>query len=158
MPITLIAIGKVKEAYLREGCAEYAKRLSGYAPITIVEVDEYRLGDKPFAREIEMCLNKEAQAILKHVKPNDYVIALAIEGKTYSSEDWATHLDTLRASQGNIVFVLGGSHGLGLDIKKRADELLSMGPLTFPHQLARLVFLEQLYRAFKIIKGETYHK
>jgi len=158
MPITIIAIGKVKEAYLREGCAEYAKRLSGYTPITIVEADEYRIGDKPVVKEIETGMHKEAQAILKHIKPADYVIALAIEGKTYSSEDWATHLDILRANQGNIVFVLGGSYGLSPDIKKRADELLSIGPLTFPHQLARLVFLEQLYRAFKIIKGETYHK
>lgn len=159
MQITIIAVGKVREKYLKEGLAEYLKRLRPYAKVEIIEV-----GDEPApenaspAAELQI-REKEGAKIGKHIKANSYLIALALEGKMLGSEDLADKLDTLAlAGKNQITFLIGGSLGLAPSLLAQADFLLCISPMTFPHQLVRLIFLEQLYRAFKISRGEPYHK
>ena len=159
MHITIIAIGKLKEKYLREGINEYLKRLQSYAKVEIIELADEKEPYNASTAEEEQIKIKEGERIKAKIKPDSYLIALAIEGKQFTSPALAQKLDFL-ASSGNshLTFVIGGSLGLSDEILKSADLLLSFSELTFPHQLMRLILLEQIYRSFRIIKGEPYHK
>jgi len=159
MQIRVIAVGKLKEKYWREAVLEYLKRLSPYARVEVIEVAEERIAESPSNTEIRLCLAKEGERILKNLAATCYVIALAIEGKMHSSVELASFLGRLSLEGRNqIAFVIGGSHGLAAEVLARGDYLLSFSALTFPHQMMRVVLLEQVYRAVKINKGEPYHK
>ena len=159
MIITLVAVGKVKEGYFRDAIAEYQKRLSRYCRLELIEVADEKTPDKaPVALE-NLIKQKEAERILKNVKEDSYCIALAIDGKKYDSVALSKHFDGLALSgKSSIVFVIGGSLGLHQDVLKRADETLSFSDMTFPHQLMRVILLEQLYRCYRISNHEPYHK
>ncbi len=158
MKIKLICPGKIKEAFLRDACGEYLKRLSRYASVSVIEVSDERTPDSPSANEREMILKKEGERILSKIGDRDYVIALCIDGRSMSSEDFADNIRDLRDGGRDITFVIGGSLGLWDGVVARSDLRLSFSKMTFPHQLMRVILLEQIYRAFRIISGEPYHK
>lgn len=159
MNIAVITVGKLKEKYLKEAVSEYTKRLSKYCRLEIMEVPDEKAPESMSQAEEEAVRYKEGQGILKHVKNDTYVIALDIQGKMLCSEDFAGYIDDLGLKgKRNIAFVIGGSLGLSQEVLARADYKLSFSPMTFPHQLMRVILLEQIYRGFKIIKGEPYHK
>lgn len=159
MRIKVIGVGKIKEKYLKEGIGEYLKRLGAYSKIEIVEVDDEKNNENASLAEEEIVRAKEKERILKYLKTDTYLIALDIRGKSLSSEDLSQHLDNL-ALQGksDISVLIGGSLGLHQSLLEAAQLRLSFSKMTFPHQLMRLILLEQLYRAFKISRGEKYHK
>lgn len=159
MNITIVTVGKLKEKYLKMGIEEYAKRLGAYAKIEQIEVPDEKAPENLSDADMEIVKRKEGERILSKIHPDAHVIALAINGKTRSSEELATHLNSLMTyGTSKIVFVIGGSLGLHGDVLKRSNEQLSFGKMTLPHQLMKLVLLEQVYRSFRIIKGEPYHK
>jgi len=159
MHISIIAVGKIREPYLTQAMAEYLKRLQRYATVTIIEVAEEQVPETLSAAEQQQAKQREGERLLKVVRDNQYLIALALTGRQFTSEEFAGHLQQLAVnSQSDIVFLIGGSLGLADEVLRRADLLLSFGKLTFPHQLMRLILLEQIYRGFKIIRGEPYHK
>ncbi|MCK9927523.1 23S rRNA (pseudouridine(1915)-N(3))-methyltransferase RlmH, partial [Frankia sp. Mgl5] len=159
MQITVVTVGKLKEKYLKDGIAEYSKRLSAYCKLQIVEVSDEKAPEELSATEMEQVKRKEGERILAQIKPDQYVIALAIEGEMWSSEKLASELDRLATyGKSQVAFVIGGSLGLAPEVLKRADAKLSFSKMTFPHQLVRLVLLEQVYRGFRIGRGEPYHK
>ena len=159
MKITIIAVGKLKEKYWKQAIAEYEKRLSAYTKIDIIEVPDEKAPETMSDKEIEQVKEKEGQRILAKVKPQSTVITLEIQGKMLSSEGLAKELDQ-RMTQGasDFAFIIGGSNGLHQDVMKRSNFALSFSKMTFPHQMMRVVLLEQVYRAFKINRGEAYHK
>lgn len=159
MKITIIAVGKVKENYLRDAAAEYAKRLSRYCKLEIIEVEDEKTPDHAAAAEENLIKEKEANRILKYIKDNAYVITLEIAGQMYDSAAFAQKLETL-GIQGNshLQFVIGGSLGLHKKISERANMAVSFSKMTFPHQLMRVILLEQIYRSYRIIHKEPYHK
>lgn len=159
MNITLITVGKIKEKFYRDAVDEFVKRLSRYCKLKIIEVaDENTPNNAPEAIE-EQIKNKEGERILKNITDSMHVIALAIEGKECSSVQLAEKLERMGIEgTSDICFVIGGSLGLSKEVYKRADELLSFSPMTFPHQLMRVILLEQVYRCFRIIHNEPYHK
>lgn len=159
MNITLITVGKIKEKFYRDAIDEFVKRLSRYCKLKIIEVvDENTPNNAPEAIE-EQIKNKEGERILKNIADSMHVIALAIEGKECSSVQLAEKLERMGIEgTSDICFVIGGSLGLSKEVYKRADELLSFSPMTFPHQLMRVILLEQVYRCFRIIHNEPYHK
>lgn len=159
MKITIITVGKIKEKYLRDAIAEYTKRLSKYCKLEIVEVADEKTPDHASEAVEEMIRAKEAERILKYIKDDAYVITLEIKGKMLTSEELADKVDTLGV-QGisHITFVIGGSIGLGEEVLKRSDYALSFSKMTFPHQLMRVILLEQIYRSYRIIMGQPYHK
>lgn len=148
----IICVGKIKENYLKEAILEYRKRLSKYTTIDLIEIVDQNMND------IKKSLQEEGKDILKQIKDKDYVITLEIEGKNYTSIELAAHLEKLQENHPNLVFVIGGSNGLDSMVKMRANESLSFSSLTFPHQLFRVLLLEQIYRGYKIINHESYHK
>ena len=150
--ITIICVGKIKEKYFKEAILEYQKRISKYHKLNIIEVEDFENENK------DIVLSKEKDKILRHIKPKDYIIALDIKGDQLSSEKLALKIDKLFLNHSNLVFIIGGSYGLHDDLKKNSNCLLSFSNLTFPHQLFRVILLEQIYRSFKIINNETYHK
>ena len=157
--IKLLCVGRIKEKFMKEGLDEYLKRLSRYAKVEIVEVQDEKTVDGASDAENEAVKIKEGERLLSHIKEDEHVCALAIDGKMYDSVGLAEHLDSLYLSGvSDITFVIGGSLGLSDAVLKRADEKLSFSKLTFPHQLMRLIFLEQLYRTFRIQRKEPYHK
>lgn len=159
MNITLVTVGKIKEKYFRDTIAEYQKRLSKYCRLEIVEVADEKTPDKASETEEAQIRQREAARILKAVRDNAYCIALTIDGKKRDSVNLATHIEQLGLSgKSNLVFVIGGSLGLHDSVVQRADETLSFSELTFPHQLMRVILLEQIYRCFRIINNEPYHK
>ncbi len=159
MNISIITVGKLKEKYLKQGIDEYLKRLSAYAKIEIIEVPDEKAPEELSETEMLIVKQKEGERILAKINPDAHVIALAIEGKLKSSEELADGLDKLATyGKSKVAFVIGGSLGLSEDVLKRADEKLSFSRMTFPHQLMRLILVEQVYRAFRIIRGEPYHK
>lgn len=159
MNISIITVGKLKEKYLKQGIDEYLKRLSAYAKIDIIEVPDEKAPEELSETEMLIVKQKEGERILAKINPDAYVIALAIEGKLKSSEELADTLDKLATyGKSKVAFVIGGSLGLSEDVLKRADEKLSFSMMTFPHQLMRLILVEQVYRAFRINRGEPYHK
>ena len=158
MTIKIYAIGKIKDFY-KSGVDEYLKRLSGYAKIEVIEVKDDSISDKPSEVEISKAKDNEGKRVLSLLKNNEYLIGLDLNKKEYTSEEFATFIkDKLVENGSNISFVIGGSYGLSDELKKRVNTSITLSRLTFPHQLARLVLLEQIYRAFKIINNETYHK
>ncbi|KGR91882.1 50S rRNA methyltransferase [Ureibacillus massiliensis 4400831 = CIP 108448 = CCUG 49529] len=159
MNISIISVGKLKEKYLKMGIDEYVKRLGAYAKIDIIEVPDEKAPEQLSQAEMEIVKQKEGERILAKVSDGMHVIALAIDGKMKSSEELAAGLESLMTyGTSKITFVIGGSLGLHEDVLKRADEKLSFGRMTLPHQLMKLVLVEQIYRSFRIIKGEPYHK
>jgi 23S rRNA (pseudouridine1915-N3)-methyltransferase len=157
--ILIVAVGKLKEKYLKQGIEEFAKRMSGYARLEIVEVPDEKAPEVLSVAEMEQVKQKEGERILAKISPDTHVIALAINGKMKSSEEFARDLDKLATyGKSKIAFVIGGSLGLSDTVLKRADEQLSFSKMTFPHQLMRLILVEQIYRAYRIIRGEPYHK
>jgi 23S rRNA (pseudouridine1915-N3)-methyltransferase len=155
--IRIVAVGKLKESYLQSACSEYLKRLNGFCSVKLVEIDECRLSDAPSQKEIEKALSVEAKAILKNVQ--GYVIALCIEGKQLGSVELSELVSELGVmGNSTISFVIGSSFGLSDEVKNKADLRLSMSKMTFPHQLARVMLLEQIYRVFQIAHGGKYHK
>lgn len=159
MNITLVTVGKIKEKYFRDAIAEYQKRLSKYCRLEIVEVADEKTPDKASETEEAQIRQREAARILKAVRDNAYCIALTIDGKKRDSVNLATHIEQLGLSgKSNLVFVIGGSLGLHDSVVQRADETLSFSELTFPHQLMRVILLERIYRCFRIINNEPYHK
>lgn len=159
MKITIVTVGKIKEKYLKDAIAEYSKRLSKYCKLEIIEVADEKTPDNASEVVEEQIRAKEGERILKHIKDDAYVITLEINGKMLSSEDLAEKIDTLGVKGiSHIVFVIGGSIGLGTEVLKRSDFALSFSKMTFPHQLMRVILLEQVYRSYRIINGEPYHK
>lgn len=159
MNVTVIAVGKLKEKYWQDAVKEYSKRLGKYCRLNIVEVRESLLRGNPSAADEEAVKVAEGQEILSKVKSSDYVITLEIKGKGLSSTELAKRIDDLAImGKSSIVFVIGGSLGLSQEVSRRADLKLSFSAMTFPHQMMRVILLEQIYRSFKIIRNETYHK
>lgn len=159
MKIKVITVGKLKEKYLKEGIAEYSKRLSRFTKLELIELPDEKTPDRASQAENEQILQKEADRIMGKIADRDYVIALAIEGKQFPSEAFSQLLsDVTVRGYSDIAFIIGGSLGLAPVVKKRADLLMSFGQLTLPHQLMKLVLVEQIYRAFMIQQGSPYHK
>jgi 23S rRNA (pseudouridine1915-N3)-methyltransferase len=159
MNISIITIGKLKEKYLKQGIDEYLKRLSSYAKVDVIELPDEKAPENLSDIEMEQVKEKEGERILAKISDDTHVIALAIEGKMKSSEQLAKDLDQLATyGKSKVSFVIGGSLGLSGTVMKRANDSLSFSKMTFPHQLMRLILLEQVYRAFRINRGEPYHK
>ena len=159
MKISLVTVGKIKESYLEAAIAEYSKRLGRYCRLEIVQVADEKTPDGAGEALERQIREKEGERILSHIRDGAYVIALAIDGKMRSSEGLASHLKELGVrGTSHIQFIIGGSLGLSDRVLFRADEKLSFSPMTFPHQLMRVILLEQIYRSFRIINGEPYHK
>jgi 23S rRNA (pseudouridine1915-N3)-methyltransferase len=161
--VILLCVGKLKEKFYAEAAAEYAKRLSRYCKLEIVELAEERLPETPSAAQIEGALSKEAENIRRKLPPSSRLIALCVEGRLYSSEELARTMaawaaGTEMGQEKRLVFLIGGSFGLHASIKAEAWAKLSMSPMTFPHHLARVMLLEQIYRAYQINGGTRYHK
>ncbi|MBK3496788.1 23S rRNA (pseudouridine(1915)-N(3))-methyltransferase RlmH [Viridibacillus sp. YIM B01967] len=159
MNIAIITVGKLKEKYLKMGIEEYVKRLGAYAKIDLIEVPDEKAPEQLSDAEMEIVKKKEGERILAKISPDTHVIALAINGKMKTSEEMSKDIESLMTyGKSKIAFVIGGSLGLHDDVLKRANEKQSFGKMTLPHQLMKLVLVEQIYRSFRIMKGEPYHK
>ena len=159
LSVYLICVGKLKEKFYKDACAEYSKRLSAYCKLTVVELPEAKLSPRPSQSEINAALEKEGEAIRAKIPPSARVAALCVEGRLRSSEELPQMFPVPgRSLDKHMVFLVGGSYGLHPSIKAEASLQLSMSPMTFPHHLARVMLLEQIYRAFKIKEGSAYHK
>ena len=158
LTVRIIAVGSLKEAYLREAVAEYRKRLGGFCRVEEVSVKESRLPDDPSAQEIASALHEEGRQILSAMPPRAYRIAMCVEGKQLSSEQLAKKLETASQTASEVDFVIGSSFGLSDEVKAAADLRLSVSALTFPHQLMRVILYEAVYRAMNIQRGTRYHK
>ncbi|MFC4802338.1 23S rRNA (pseudouridine(1915)-N(3))-methyltransferase RlmH [Neobacillus sp. GCM10023253] len=159
MNISIITVGKLKEKYLKQGIEEYLKRLTAYAKVELIEVADEKAPEELSELEMLQVKQKEGERILGKISQDTYMIALAIQGKMQSSEELADTLDKLATyGKSKLAFVIGGSLGLSDEVIKRSNEQLSFSRMTFPHQLMRLILVEQIYRAFRINRGEPYHK
>ncbi len=157
--VNIICIGKLKEKYLADAIKEYSTRLTPFCKFQIIELDEYRLPDKPSQAQIKTCLEEEGKKILSKISKGSFVIPMCIEGKLVSSEELSGIIrDAGVSGRSTVDFVIGGSFGLSDEVKSRGDFRLSMGRMTFPHQLARVMLSEQIYRSFQIMTGGKYHK
>ena len=150
--IKIITVGTIKEKYLKDAIEEYMKRLKKYTNIELIEVKDEGLVEEQKAMQLE------AEKILKYISPKDYLITLEIEGKSFTSEEFSEKLNQIQIENSNIVFIIGGSYGLSNEIKNKSKLHLSFSKMTFPHQLFRVFLLEQIYRAYKILNNESYHK
>ena len=159
MKITVLTVGKIKEKYLRDAIAEYSKRLSRYAKLEIIEVADEKTPDNASETVETNIKNKEAERLLKYIRDDAYLITLEIKGKQLTSEELAQKIDTLGVQgTSHIIFVIGGSLGLGEEVLKRSNYALSFSKMTFPHQLMRVILVEQIYRSYLINCGYPYHK
>ena len=159
MKITIAAVGKLKERYLKDGIAEYIKRLSRFTEVEIVEVEDEHAPESLSTAEESQVKQKEAERLLKRVKDGTYIVLLDLAGEQVASETFSTKLENIMLSgNSHITFIIGGSLGLDKSLINAANYRICLSKMTFPHQLARLILLEQVYRAFKIMKNETYHK
>ncbi|TCI21188.1 MULTISPECIES: 23S rRNA (pseudouridine(1915)-N(3))-methyltransferase RlmH [Exiguobacterium] len=159
MNISIITVGKLKEKYLKLGIAEYTKRLSAYAKVQEIEVADEKAPEHLSEADMILVKQKEGERILAKISPDTHVIALAIDAKQRTSEEFARELDNLATyGKSKIAFVIGGSLGLSDDVMKRSDDTISFSKMTFPHQLMKLVLCEQIYRAYRINRNEPYHK
>lgn len=159
MKIRIIAVGKIKEKYIRDGVKEYIKRLSRYCSIEIIEVEDERTSANLTDREMNIIKGIEGKRVLSKIPPNSYIIPLVIEGKQMSSEELAGKMEDFMINGINdLTFIIGGSLGLSDDVIARSHFKLSFSKMTFPHQMMRMILLEQVYRGFRIIRGEPYHK
>ena len=158
-PVTIICVGRLKDAFFDEASAEYLKRLKPYAKMNTVEIKQAPLPEAPSQTEIDRALEAEGAEIIRKIPPNSTVIAMCIEGKQFSSEDFSrVFTEAALSGRAGVTFVIGGSCGLSERVKRMVDIKMSMSKMTFPHRLARIMLLEQIYRAFKIASGEKYHK
>ena len=159
MKITLITVGKIKEKYFRDAVEEYIKRLGKYCKLEIIEVADEKTPERAGRALEEQILTKEGERILKHISEDGFVITLEIQGKMLSSEELSSKIENLGIQgKSHLIFVIGGSIGLGKEVMKKSDFALSFSKMTFPHQLMRVILLEQIYRGFRIMNGEPYHK
>lgn len=159
LKVTLITVGKPKEKYLRDAVAEYEKRLSAFCTLKTVELEPVRLPDSPNSAQINAALTAEGAKILSAVPDGAFAVSMCIEGKQLDSVGLSQKIESVpMLGKSGICFIIGGSYGLSEQVKQRADLKLSMSKMTFPHQLARVMLLEQIYRSFKILQGGTYHK
>lgn len=159
MNITVISVGKLKEKYLKEAIEEYSKRLQRYCKISLIELQDEKTPDNASEKEELQIKAKEGEAILKGIKEGSFVIALDLKGKMISSEEFSTYIEELGVNgKSDVVFVIGGSLGISQEVLNRANYKLCFSKMTFPHQLFRVMLLEQIYRAFRIMKNEPYHK
>lgn len=159
MNITFVTVGKIKEKFFRDAIAEYQKRLSKYCKLDIIEVADEKTPERVSDIVEDQIRQKEAERILKNIKESAYCIALAIDGKKRDSVNLADHIERLGlGGKSSLVFVIGGSLGLHSSVLERADETLSFSDMTFPHQLMRVILIEQIYRCYRIINGQPYHK
>lgn len=157
--INIICIGKIKESFFRDSIEEYSKRLSKYCCLNITELPDEKIPNNASDKEALIVKEKEGQNIINNIKKDSYVICLDLKGKQLTSEEFADKIDLISInSSSSITFIIGGSLGISSTVLNIADELISFSKMTFPHQLFRIILLEQVYRAFKIIKNETYHK
>ena len=159
MEIRIVTVGKIKEKYLNDGIAEYAKRLSRYCKLTFCQVPDEKTPDNASENAEEMIRQKEAERLLKYIREDAYLITLEIGGKQLTSEEFSEKIEKL-GIQGtsHIIFVIGGSIGIGKAVLEKSDYALSFSKMTFPHQLMRVILLEQIYRGYRIMSGEPYHK
>lgn len=158
MNISIICAGRIKEKYFTSAIDEYKKRLGRFVKLDVIEIPDEKIPDNASEKEEELIKQKEGKAMLSKIKSGAYVVAMCIEGKELSSEDIAHRISEISMRSSHIAFIIGGSLGLSDEVKARADLKLSFGPITLPHQLMRVVMLEQIYRAFKINNNESYHK
>ncbi|NLY46338.1 MAG: 23S rRNA (pseudouridine(1915)-N(3))-methyltransferase RlmH [Tissierella sp.] len=159
MNINIIAVGKIKEKYIQEGIKEFSKRLSRYCNLRIIEVDDEKAPENLSNKEMEVVKEKEGQKILSKIPQNSFIISLEIQGREISSEDLSKKMEDIMVSGINdITFIIGGSLGLSDEVRSKSDFKLSFSKMTFPHQLMRLILLEQVYRGWRIMKNEPYHK
>lgn len=159
MNIRIVAVGKIKEKYIQEGIKEFSKRLSRYCSLDIVEIDDEKAPENLSEKEMDIVKNKEGDRILAKIPQNSFIISLVIQGRQLSSEELSEKVDDLMINGINdITFVIGGSLGLSTDVIDKSNFKLSFSKMTFPHQLMRLILLEQVYRGFRIMKNEPYHK
>ena len=159
MKITIAAVGKLKERYMKDGIAEYVKRLSRYAEVEFVEVEDEHAPESLSTAQESQVKQKEAERLLRRVKDGTFIVLLDLAGEQISSEAFSTKLDNIMLSgNSHITFIIGGSLGLDQSLINASNYRICLSKMTFPHQLARLILLEQIYRAFKILKNETYHK
>lgn len=159
MKISIITVGKLKEKYLKQGIDEYLKRLSAYAKVEIIEVADEKAPEHLSEAEMEEVKWKEGERILSHLSEDTYIITLEISGRMLNSEQLAAKIDELSTyGKSKLAFIIGGSLGLSKEVQKQSDLALSFSKMTFPHQLMRLILLEQIYRAYRINRGEPYHK
>ena len=159
MNITILCVGQIKEKYFRDAIAEYQKRLSRYCKLQMIEVADEKTKENASEAENDLIRKMEGERLLKHIKDSDYCITLEIDGKMLTSEGLSKEIDRLGlAGKSSLVFVIGGSIGLDTAVLKRSDYALSFSKMTFPHQLMRVILLEQIYRSYRIMRGEPYHK
>ena len=159
MNITILCVGQIKEKYFRDAIAEYQKRLSRYCKLQMIEVADEKTKENASEAENDLIRKKEGERLLKHIKDSDYCITLEIDGKMLTSEGLSKEIDRLGlAGKSSLVFVIGGSIGLDTAVLKRSDYALSFSKMTFPHQLMRVILLEQIYRSYRIMRGDPYHK
>ncbi|OLS01476.1 23S rRNA (pseudouridine(1915)-N(3))-methyltransferase RlmH [Tissierella creatinophila] len=159
MNINIITVGKIKEKYIKEGINEFSKRLSRYGKLKIIEIDDEKAPENLSQKDMEKVMEKEGEKIISKIPQNSFIISLEIEGKSISSEMLSKKIEDIMISGNNdITFIIGGSLGLSNEVKMMSNFKLSFSKMTFPHQLMRLILLEQIYRAFRIMKNEPYHK
>lgn len=159
MKITLISVGKIKEKYLKDAINEYSKRLTKYCNLKFIEVNDEKAPDNLSEKDELIIKNKEGNKILEKIKDQQYVIALDLKGKQRTSEEFSKEMENLSIyGNSDIVFIIGGSLGLSDDVIKCSNDQISFSKMTFPHQLMKVILIEQIYRAYRIIKGEPYHK
>lgn len=158
MKISIVSAGKIKEKYLRDGITEFAKRLKPFTQLEFIEINEEKMKDNPSSAEKAAVLKTEGERLLKKVPANSYLIVLDIIGRSISSEELSQKIDILTLNgHSHITFLIGGAFGLSEEVRNRADERISFSRMTFTHQMIRLLLVEQIYRAFKISRGEKYH-
>lgn len=159
MKLTVITVGKLKEKYWVDAVKEYKKRISKYAKIELIEVADEKEPNNASEKDIEMIKDKEGERILSKIKDSQHVVTLEIEGKEYTSESLAKQYQTwMNTGKSDVVFVIGGSNGIGREVKKRSNQEISFGSLTYPHQMMKVMILEQLFRVNKILRNEAYHR
>lgn len=159
LSVNIICIGKLKEKYWADAIKEYSKRLSVFCKFSVIELSEYKVNDNPSEKQIDFVLKEEGKSILSRIKSDDYCAALCIEGKIISSKELSGLISEVPLTgKSTVNFIIGGSWGLSDDVKNRSNVKISMGKMTFPHQLARVMLSEQIYRAFQISSGGKYHK
>ena len=159
MKLTVITVGKLKEKYWVDAVKEYKKRISKYAKIELIEVADEKEPNNASEKDIEMIKDKEGERILSKIKDSQHVVTLEIKGKEYTSESLAKQYQTwMNTGKSDVVFVIGGSNGIGREVKKRSNQEISFGSLTYPHQMMKVMILEQLFRVNKILRNESYHK
>ena len=159
MNISILCVGKLKESYWRDAVAEYAKRLSKYCKLEIIEVEDEKNPDKSTAGTDKQCMEKEMERLKRYIRGNTYLISMAIEGRKTDSVGFANHISELLVrGESDITFLIGGSLGIASELKQQSRELISFSDMTFPHQVMRVLLLEQIYRAYRILNHEPYHK